>query len=213
MTANAIVMKLDRFLVDPTDSECKVVYLLCELRKLLEPVPTRHRPFALNMYCHWALHVSLHGTDTITPFLQQVDDYLHGVLVGPEDFGASNRMVGEFLSFETLRSQMHDFCRANGIRTDTTADDSRWNEFVRHYAGVIEDCSLEIRSPNQGLRHVKQLTFMKGNDARGQFAHIPFDMVWHVALLDGRSVDVSVNARPATNGVGQMAKWGIHLNA
>ena len=28
------------------------------------------------MYCHWALHVELHGKDTLTPFLQQVDDYV-----------------------------------------------------------------------------------------------------------------------------------------
>jgi hypothetical protein len=55
-------MKLNAFLADPVDSECKVVYLLCEVRKLLERVPAHQRPFALNMYCHWALHVDLHGS-------------------------------------------------------------------------------------------------------------------------------------------------------
>lgn len=213
MTANAIVLKLNALLTDPIDSECKAVYLLCEIRKLLEHVPAHQRPFALNMYCHWALHVALHGKDTITRFLRQVDDYVHGVLVGPEDLGASNRMVREFLSLDTLRSQLRDFCRSNGIRTDLTDDDARWNEFVRHYAGVIEDGSLEIRSQNHGMRHVKQVTFMKGDDARGEFAQIPFNMVWRIALLDGRSIDVDVNARLAMNGAGPMVAWGVHLNA
>jgi hypothetical protein len=164
------------------------------------------------MYCHWALHIDLHGRDTITPFLRQVDDYVHGVLIGPEDIGASNRMVREFLMLDTLRSQLRDFCQSNGIRTDLTDSDGRWNQFVEHYAGVIEDGTLEIRSPNHGLRHVKQVTFYKGDGARGEFVQIPFDMVWRIALLDGRSIDVDVNARPAVNGAETMIGWGIHLN-
>lgn len=212
MTANAIVMKLNAFLAEPIDSECKAVYLLCEVRKLLEHVPPPQRPFALNMYCHWALHVELHGKDTITPFLQQVDDYVHGVLVGPEDFGASNRMVREFLILDTLRSQLHEFFQSSGIRTDLTDDDARWNEFVKHYAGVIEDGSLSIRAENHGMKHIKQVTFIKGRDAIGEFSLLPFDMMWRIALLDGRSIDVDVNARPAMNGAGPMVASGIHLN-
>ena len=213
MTANAIVMKLNGLMAEPVDSECKAVYLLCEVRKLLEHVPPPQRPFALNMYCHWALHVELHGKDTITPFLQQVDDYVHGVLVGPEDFGASNRMVREFLILDTLRSQLRDFFQSSHIRTDLIDDDARWHEFVRHYAGVIEDGSLSIRAGHHGMKHIQQVTFAKGRDAIGEFALLPFDMMWRIALLDGRSIDVDVNARPDKDGSGQMISWGIHLNA
>ena len=166
MAPNSIVSKLNAVLAEPIDSEWRVVCVLCEVRKLLEHVPPPQRPFALNMYCHWALHVELHGKDTITPFLQEIDAYVDGVLVGPEDFGASNRMVREFLILDTLRYQLRDFCLANGIRTDLTDDDTRWNEFVRHYAGVIEDGSLEIRAQNHGQKHVKQVTFIKGREAR-----------------------------------------------
>ena len=69
MTANAIVEKLNAVIAKPIDSECKVVYVLCEVRKLLESIPANQRPWALNMYCHWALHVDLHGEDTIRSFL------------------------------------------------------------------------------------------------------------------------------------------------
>jgi hypothetical protein len=212
MAPNSIVMKLNAVLAEPVDSECKVVYVLCEVRKLLEHVPAHQRPFALNMYCHWALHVELHGKDTVTPFLQQIDAYVDGVLVGPEDFGASNRMVRDFVFLDTFRSQLRDFFQTNGVGTELTDDDARWNEFVRHYAGVIEDGSLSIRAQNHGLKHVKQVTFVKGRDAIGEFAQIPFDMMWSVALLDGRNLDIDVNARPAQNGAGQMIAWGIHLH-
>lgn len=211
MAPNTIVIKLNELLADPIDSECKVVYLLCEIRKLLEHVAADERPFALNMYCHWALHVDLHGKDTIKRFLVQVDDYVQGVLVGPEDLRASDRMVREFLSLDTLRSQLRSFFDSNGIRRELTDDDGRWNEFVRHYAGVIEDGSLQIRSPDHGMRHVKQLTFIRGDRAHGEFAQAPFDMVWRIALLDGRRIDVDVNARPAVTDSDAMVAWGIHL--
>jgi hypothetical protein len=59
---------------------------------------------------------------------------------------------------------------------------------------------------------VKQVTFVKGRDATGEFAQIPFNMVWSVTLLDGRSLDFDVNARPAKDGAGPMIGWGVHLH-
>ena len=105
MAPNAIVAKLNSLLADPIDSECKAVYLLCEVRKLLEPVPPPNRPFALNMYCHWALHVDLNCKGTISSFLKQVDDYVDRHLVGPEDASADQLMVQDFLGLDTLRGQ------------------------------------------------------------------------------------------------------------
>ena len=212
MARNAIVTKLNGLLADPIDSECKAVYLLCEVRKLLDHVPSPKRPFALNMYCHWALHVDLHGKDTISPFLKQVDDYVHGKLVDPEDLRADHRMVQDFLALDTLRGQFRDFCQSTGIRTDLTDSDERWNEFVKHYAGIIEDGALAIQAQSHGMKHVKQVTFTKGRNATGEFDQIPFNMVWHVDLLDGRSLDIDVNARPARDGGGTMVSTRIHLN-
>jgi hypothetical protein len=211
MTANAIVMKLNTILADPVDSECKVVYVLCETRKLLEHVPAYARPFALNMYCHWALHVNLHGKDTVWPFLQQIDAFVDTQLVGPEDIGASHSLFRDCAQLDTFRSQLRDFFRSSGIRTELTDDEARWNEFVKHYAGVIEDGSLSIRAPNHGLKHVKDVTFVKGRNATGQFAEIPFDMLWSVSLLDGRKCDIEVNSGPAPDGR-QMIGWSVHLH-
>ena len=131
--------------------------------------------------------------------------------IGPEDFGASNRMVRDFVFLDTFRSQLREFFKTNGIRTDLTDDDPRWSEFVKHYAGVIEDGSLSFHADNHGMKHVKQVTFIKGRDAIGEFAQIPFDMMWCVALLDGRYLDIDVNARPAQDGAGVMVGWGVHL--
>ena len=213
MAPPAIIAKLNRLLDNPIDSECKVVYLLCEVRKLLEQnVLAPERPFALKMYCHWALHVALDHPKTTSPFLKQVDDYVHGKLVGPEDFRAEHRMVQDFLTLNTLRGQLSAFCQLNGICPDLTESDDRWAEFVTHYAGVIEDGSLEIRGQNHGMEHVKRVIFRKGRDAKGEFNQIPFNMVWRVDLLDDQSVDIEVSARPVQDDLGPMSFVGFHLN-
>ena len=210
MTANAIVMKLNSLMAGPIDSECKVVYLLCEIRKLMEPTPPRDRPFALNMYAHWALHVDLHGLDTIGPFLQQVDDYVDGVLGGSENFAASHQMARDFVLFDTLRAQLRSFFGSLGVRTELVDHEEWWSEFVTQYAGVIEDGTLSVRAP-QGLKQVKEVRFERGREARKDIAHMPFDMRWVVTLLDGRVADIDVNALPPRDGHPPLPNWAISL--
>ena len=211
MAPSAIVMKLNAVMAEPVDNECKVVYVMCQVRKLLEHVLASRRPFALNMYCHWAVHVDLHGKDTIAIFLKQLDAYVDGFLVGPEDLSASHQMVLDLVVLDTFRSQLRDFLRESGIRTDLTDGDALWNEFVKHYAGVIEDGSLSFDLENHGLKHVKQVRFVKSRDAVGEHPQMPFDMTWSIALLNGQNLDIGLNARPVENGAGPMIGWRTHL--
>lgn len=57
---DAIVEKLRSELVGQVDTEPKVVYLLCQIRKLLEKEGLANAPRDLKLFCHWALHVDLH---------------------------------------------------------------------------------------------------------------------------------------------------------
>jgi hypothetical protein len=209
MTANSIVAKLRDLLSDGIDSECEVVYLLCEIRKLLEKTPARDRPFALNMYCHWALHVDLHGSDTILPFLQRVDAFVARRLAEPEDFHEDNQMTRDFVMLDTFEIHLQDFLKGYSLPTDLTDDGECWMEFVKHYAGVIEDGSLSFKADNQGLKYVKQITFTKGNGPIMSSAHLPFDMMWQIALLDGKRLDVDVNTvyKDGKHSISQ----GVHL--
>jgi len=117
MTEEQIIGKLRTALSNEIDDECKVVYILCESRKLLEKYPPDPPPFALLLYCHWALHVDLTYPKTTLPFLEQVDKFAARVLAGKADIVEDHRMFREFVFLETFRRQFGDFLKSYSLPT------------------------------------------------------------------------------------------------
>lgn len=194
-----IVEKLRQMLSANIDSECKVVYTLCEIRKLLDKYPPDPEPFALKLYYHWALHIDLTGADTTLPLLQRIDSFVERITTGPERFRDDLTMFREFLFLETFRQQLKEVLKSYRLPTALCDVDARWHEFLEHYAGVIEDGSLSCRAKPQQLKHVKQVVFSKGRK-RPDNPHVPFDMQWEIFLNDDRELVVDVYATLLPNG-------------
>jgi hypothetical protein len=190
---DSIVNKLRAVLDGRIDSECKVSYLLCECRKLLEKYPPDPSPFALSLYCNWALHIDLDRPRTTLAFLKRVDEFVGSVFAGANaDIVLEHHVFREFVFMDTFRAQLQTFLTAYGLPTSVCDEDQRWHEFVTHYAGIIEDGSLSCDGKNLPLKWVSEVVFMKGR-ARAD-AHVPFDLCWQIELLDGRSILVDVYA-------------------
>jgi len=204
-----IIKKLRAALSNEVDNECKVVYVLCESRKLLEKYPPDPTPFALKPYCHWALHVDLTSPGTIFPFLQWVDDFAAGVLAGETNVVEEHRIFREFVFLDTFRQQFRQFLKAYGLPTAVCDEDPRWHEFLKLYAGIIEDGSLSCQAKTQRLNLVSEVVFTKGRPATSA-PIFPFDLSWNIVLLDGRTITVDVNAA-ALPGGNEMIFHGIHL--
>ena len=207
---DSIVKKLRSMLDNSTDSECEVSYVLCQSRKLLETYPPDPVPFALLLYCNWALHVDLDHPKTTLPFLKRVDEFVSSVFGGTEaNIVLEHHVFREFVFLDTFRAQLKQLFTAYTLPTAICDEDNRWHEFIAHYAGIIEDGSLSCDGKNLSLKWVRDVVFTKGR-ARNN-THIPFDLSWHIGLLDGRSIDVDVNA---TKLAGMKAiSHGLTINA
>lgn len=205
-----IVEKLRAVLSDEIDSECKVVYILCETRKLLDKYPADPVPLTLKMYCHWALHIDLTNPATTSALLERIDTFAAGVLAGNVNVVEEHRMFREFLWLDTFREQFRAFLRTYDLPTTVCDDDLHWHKFLTHYAGVIEDGSLSCQAKTQRLNNVKEVIFSKGRK-RPSDAFVPFDLVWDIVLRDGRTMSVQVHAAPLPDG-NPMLVHGIHLH-
>jgi len=208
---DSIIKKIRTILDSGVDSECKVSYVLAESRKLLETYPPDPAPFALRLYCNWALHIDLDHTKTTLPFLQRLDEFVASVLGEKnEDIVLEHRMLREFIFLDTFRVQFSELLNSYALPTKLCDDDNLWHEFLTHYAGIIEDGSLSCRSNSPTLKWVKEVVFTKGRTRTDGF--IPFDLTWEIQLLDGRTLAVSVSAMDHPT-AGLMMRQHLHIHA
>jgi hypothetical protein len=119
-------------------------------------------------------------------------------------------MVREFVFLDTFREQLRWFLDSYGLPTRICDEESRWSEFVKQYAGIIEDGSLSCQSKKQRLSLIKKVVFTKGRSS-ATFGFLPFYITWRIHLLDGRTITVDVNAASMPDGDPLIANR-IHLS-
>jgi len=192
---NRIVKKLRDVLSAGIDSECKVVYVLCECRKLLDHSRPEPYPFALRMYCNWALHVALSHKETTRRFVERVEEFVADVLAGASDLDSKHGMFREFIFLEAFREQLRNLLKRYRLPTIVCDDTVKWHQFLTHYAGVIDEGSLSCQARAPELKLVSRVVLSKGAPRPHQDS-VSFSLYWQIHLLDGQIIFVDVQATP-----------------
>lgn len=208
----AIVEKLRSVLDGGVDDESKVCYILCQSRKLMDTYPPDSMPYALRLYCNWALHIDLdRSRKTTRDFLQRVDKYVASVFAGKNaDIVLEHRMFREFVFLETFRAQLKELLVAYGLPTAVCVENDLWHEFITHYAGIIEDGSLSLDDTDSSLKWVRKVTFSKGKATTDSY--VPFDLSWEIELLDQRKYQaITVDVRANDLAGGQAIFYGLTI--
>ena len=199
MARPAIVEKLTKILEGPIDSECQVVYILAEVRKLDE-LSGKTAPATLRMFLHWALHVDLEGAGTIKTFVERMDDVVVKLLTRsnstPEEvIAAENALFKEVTYFDEFRQELGAFFQKWQIPTGVCDEDDRWFDFVAAYTRVIEDGSLVGRNKQM----VGTVTFTKGHRNPGgdprQLAH-KWVIFFNKPFKGSHGIELSVQVPP-----------------
>ena len=179
---HSILDKLQKALTRPISSEDQVVYILVEIRKLID-LQNEPSLMSLKLYCDWAVHTELTYASRTRPILTLVDDDLFNCF-HPKGHGTSpedNEKLQRLLYLDGFRADLLQFLHRNGLPAGIAEDDKEWFNFLQYYANVIEDCSLVYKSND--LRMIQQMTFRK-DEASGEA--LPFNIVWDITLKDGR---------------------------
>jgi hypothetical protein len=172
---NDILSKLSLELGVPITTERQVVYILVQIRKLLDsregesPDPYE----SLRLYCSWAVHTSL-----INKFARAIvreADFLYprlitGQLTEDEKVGLRKRY-----SFATFRHEIDQFLTENGI---TAFNDAGWNDFVVFFLRVIQDCPLSFKDKNSDLANVDEVMLISELNARQHYLGSLPPIIW-----------------------------------
>jgi hypothetical protein len=186
---DAIVEKLDKFLSEPVDTECKAVYLFCEIRKLSDK-DGYNLPLGLFMCANWALHVDLDRNKGADDFIKKIDGFVEEELNRTKDrlsFKSPTTFSDidvwkEMCFIGSLRADLKKFFEHFGLQTTLCDDDEKWIKFVVAYAGVIEDGALTLSvSSKTPLNCVDGLVFRKGLPVETEKG-FPFQFDWEIKL-------------------------------
>lgn len=139
MAKEKIVEKLDVFLQthNPINEECYVVYLLVEMRKILDRENTSSYPL-LRFYCDWSVHVE---KDRITKEIKKiVEEIFQDVKDQIENPAMTQAMspVMRFAYMEDLKSEMAHFLTNYDLST-SMLDEKNWIEFISTLIQVLEN--------------------------------------------------------------------------
>lgn len=79
---NDIINKIRYELDRPIQSERQVVYLLAEVRKLLDHLCATSQYRSLRLYCNWAVHIKLERSFALS-IVEKVDQLYSKLMKGP----------------------------------------------------------------------------------------------------------------------------------
>lgn len=142
--ANKLAQELGQDIV----SERQVVYILVELRKLLESkdLDRDGRYRALIFCCDWAVHPKLNRepAKAITLLFDRYETRYRQEPVGVSQAGIPELV--EFCDHSRFRQQFTEACEQNDIDADSIRDDDWWRSFLTHFSEVVRDCPIEAKA-------------------------------------------------------------------
>jgi len=153
-----IAHKLSEELAQAITSERQVVYILVELRKLLENNGLLHEEQfrALRFCCDWTVHSKL-DRETAKIITRLFDRY--ETMYRQEPVGVGQAGIPELVEFcehSRFRQQFIAACQAVDIATSTISNDDWWREFLAYFSEVVRDCPIEAKP--RGTTYVKCVT-------------------------------------------------------
>jgi len=146
----AIIRKLTEELNSGITTEAQVVYLLVEIRKLLEQQNEMQAYEYLTFHCDWALHSKLDrrmAQKILTQFNAANVHLKNGIELEqlPTELRREMRRISKMKYFER---EMSDFLHNHRLPGFTDKRMDGWSHFLHLYAKVISDCPLVISGRN-----------------------------------------------------------------
>ncbi len=154
---HAIIEKLDAELRKGIETEAQVVYVLVEIRKLIEHSEHRPRYLPLQFYCDWALHTTLDRAPA-REFLGEINDAIERKETN-EQVAAR---IGRKFSMDVFREELIHFLIDHHLPVDPIRTSAPWITFLRCYLEVISDSPLQ--SGRVELKHVDKVVLTVSHD-------------------------------------------------
>lgn len=178
MARRSIIEKLKSALHRTITTEMQVVYILVEVRKLLENNDQNHLFPVLNLYCNWVVHTKLSASPVADSIVRLFDELMYRRANNTLDTTLEDKAI-EFFDERRLRDELRMFLESSDLPQHLCLDPSLWQGFRKRLAGVIEDVPLELRPLRaSNPTHFVESVIVKNKSTNDTF-HVEWQMIMH----------------------------------
>jgi hypothetical protein len=165
-------------------TEATVVYIMVEVRKLLDSTRTVHpdrRYPMLRLYCDWIVHVELNGPQA-QAVLKTFDAAYALRASGESRDSILEGEIQRLIHLRTLRREFESFCAEFDL---PTIKRDKWISFIRRYADVVQDCPLTMNA--KGLNNITKVVVSVEDAIRpDESGYLWFRITWRMHGIDGK---------------------------
>ncbi len=195
MTRLAISAKLQALLAKGISSEAEALYLMVEVRKLLEQQQAKKQYEYLTFHCDWALHATLEGA-TAQKILKRFDAANIHLKAGVklDDLPGPLRIEIDHISkMRYFEDQLGSFLKANRLPPLETTRADGWIHFVHLYAKIVEGCPLVMTAKNKSASVASvTLKLDLAKPSKRDAGEMWFRVRWIVQDKNGKSGEIFV---------------------
>jgi hypothetical protein len=179
-----IVLKLTKEIQSGLKTEAQVLYVLAEIRKILERDDHLRKPEYeyLVFHCDWVLHAAL-DRRSARKIIEHFDE-VHALGLEKKDPSPDNE-AQRISKLEPFRDEISAFLRQYAI-PDFSQSSDQWAKFIYLYSRIIEDCPLRIRADNPVLVSEIVVAVRESRETIVPGEHF-FKVSWHVKDKNGKS--------------------------
>jgi hypothetical protein len=160
-------------------TEMQVVYLMVELRKLMDR--EKYKDPMLRTLCNWVVHTSLERDEGSRLVLTEIDDQMARVHERNESVPSFER-----LSFGAFRAALGQCFDGFGLSAKFIKDKSEYERFVGLYSSIVSECPILFSASKTKLKYVKSVK-LEGIEQDIFFDGWPV-LQWRVTLINGREM-------------------------
>ena len=187
-----MIEKLSRHLATAPKSESDVVYMLVQVRKLLEQAGESDLP-RLKFFCDWVLHPGLAGKEAGRVLLELDDRLSKHDSSQPWEIDPDGR-VAEMLSFRRFRYELAEYLTQLGVAADWMQDYSAWPKVQRLYSEIVRDCPLSITRKDHPFTYLAKIEITACEPSPAVVTANPhmdaFGWNWRFTLDDGKTFEM-----------------------
>ena len=146
MNKKIVVDKLNSFLTKHSifREECEVIYLMVQIRKILDFKDSKYPYKTLRFYCNWVLHIKLSNKWTTKLLSNMLESAVDSRESGHDNARSVIKLCSDFLKVNTLKEELELFNKEHGLLLDLSGN-KLW-KFARLLLGIIEGCTVCFES-------------------------------------------------------------------